>query len=463
MNHTVFLLEDEPNTREVYNHWLKQTEWTCKGFSEAKPCLDTLVNFEPSVICLDLGLPDIEGMEALRHIRKLRPKVPVIVMTANDEARVGVEAIKLGATDYLVKPLDRDEFVSSIDLAIQRHQLELEVRGLRQRMVREKRINGLVGQSAAINHMTTQVGLVLNNSVPVLLEGETGTGKELVARTIHLNGNRADKPFVPVNCGAIPKELQESHFFGHEKGSFSGAASSRVGFFEEAQGGTVFLDEVGELSLDAQVKLLRVLQEKTVRRVGGSREIPVDVRVISATHRDLKQMVKEGAFREDLYFRLVIFPIEIPPLRDRVGDVPLLLGHFLRQFSQEMGLATPELTEEALACLVTYDWPGNVRQLQNVVQFAVLSSRGEPVETCHLPPEIPVQDRAGWQGGAQDSVSLLDPLNGKVKTFQDLEQEIYMKVREMAQGNVTRAAQMLGVGRATFYRKLQEMDLPETD
>jgi len=459
MKHTVFLVEDEPNTRELYGFWLQDMGINWKSFNDAESCLVTLANYEPSVICLDLGLPGMSGMEALVSIQKIRPKLPVIVMTANDNARVGVDAIKRGALDYLLKPMDMDEFQGIIEKAIQRHELELELRTLRSQMVQQKRIHGMVGQSAAISQMTAKLGLVLNNSVPVLLEGETGTGKELAARTIHLNSTRGSEPFVVVNCGAIPKDLQESHFFGHEKGAFTGANHNRMGFFEEGNTGSVFLDEIGELSMDAQVKLLRVLQEKSVRRVGGNREIPVDIRIISATNRDLKKMVEKGEFREDLYFRLVVFPIIIPPLRERKGDVPLLLGHFLRQFSAEVGLATPEITEEALSCLAGYHWPGNIRELQNAVQYAILSSNGEPIEEKHLPDEISDQSDVKNLVSNPDSIGLYDSVTGKVKRFHDLEKEIFLKVRVMAQGNVTLAAQMLGVGRATFYRKLQDLGI----
>lgn len=457
MKPTIFLIEDEPNTRDLYSFWLQERDWNWKAFNDAESCLATIANFEPSVICLDLGLPGMSGREALGHIRRLRPRVPVIVMTANDDPRAGVEAIKRGAADYLVKPLDAEEFLGVIENAVGRHELELEIQSLRSQMAQERRLTGLVGQSSAVNRMTAQMGLVLNNTVPVLLEGETGTGKELAARTIHGNSDRTDRLFVPVNCGAIPKELQESHFFGHEKGAFTGAQSNRMGFFEEANGGTVFLDEIGELSLDAQVKLLRVLQEKSVRRVGGNREIPVDVRIISATNRNLRKMVEEGTFREDLYFRLVVFPITIPPLRERVGDVPLLLGHFLRHYSAEVGLAVPEVTEEALTCLAAYVWPGNIRQLQNVVQFALLSSIGEPLEVKHLPEEIAESAEFAQPLSRRDAVDLFDPVTGKVKRFQELEKEIFLKVRALADGNITQAAQMLGVGRATIYRKLQDL------
>jgi len=458
VTHTVFVVEDEPNTRELYSFWLSEAGLAHKVFATAEACLKALSGFEPSVILLDLGLPGVSGMEALDLIHQARPKVPLVVMTADSHARTGIQAIHQGATDYLVKPIDGDEFEAVVHNAIQRFELEMELRDLRSQMIQEKRIHGLVGQSAAIQKVASKMGLVLQNSVPVFLEGETGTGKELVAKTIHENSDVSSGPFVPVNCGAIPKDLQESQFFGHEKGAFTGADRARAGFFEQADGGTIFLDEIGELTTEAQVKLLRVLQEQTVRRVGANQEKPLSVRVISATNKNLRAMIAEGTFREDLFYRLVVFPITIPPLRERLGDTPLLVGHFLRQYSETMGLALPEITGGALSALAAYSWPGNVRELQNAVQFTLLACKGEPIETEHLPDEISGLSSGEVLLSSEDSVSLRSPVTGDVKSLEDLELEIFIKVRDMANGNVTQAAQMLGVGRATFYRKLQSLN-----
>ncbi|MCP4546412.1 MAG: sigma-54-dependent Fis family transcriptional regulator [bacterium] len=455
MKRTIFIIEDDKNTCELYEYWLARSDYSVRVFNQAEPALAALESFEPAAICLDLGLPGMSGGEALAKIRKRRPQVPVMVITGDDDAKAGVEAMKLGARDYLVKPIDQDEFENVIRLAVQQFELVLEVRSLRQQMTSERRLHEIVGQSTAINRVLSQVGLLLENDVPIFISGETGTGKELLARTIHDNSRRNTGPFVPVNCGAIPSELQESQFFGHERGAFTGAAKRHLGFFESARGGTIFLDEVGELSLDSQVKLLRVLQEHRVRRVGGEEEVDVDLRVISATNRDLNGMVKEGTFREDLFYRLVVYPLEIPPLRERKSDIPLLLGHYLRRYSEEIGIPLPEITDDVLRRLVAYEWPGNVREIQNVVQFALLASQGEPIETIHMPPTIP-------QGAISDSVSedgemlnLIDPLTGLMKSFDRIEMEVFLRARELANGNMTRAAEMLGVGRATLYRRMQ--------
>jgi DNA-binding NtrC family response regulator len=454
MSRIVFVVEDDPSTRELYSYWLRQLGLETRMFPTADGVLRALATDAPVAICLDLGLPDKPGLELLREIRERQPHVPVIVMTGDDGALSGVTAIKAGAHDYLVKPILPDKFDSAVLTALQRHDLEVEVRELRLQLGRQQRAHGLVGQSSAMLRLAAQIGTVLDADVPVLLQGETGTGKELVARTIHENGKRARGPFVPVNCGAIPKDLQESYFFGHERGAFTGADRMRRGFFEEAHKGVIFLDEIGELTLDAQVTLLRVLEEGTVRRVAGDREFHVDVQVVSATHRDLRSMVAEGRFREDLYFRLVVYPIDLPSLRERVGDIPLLVGHFLRHYAKGMGLAVPEVTEAALRRLTRYPWPGNVRELQNVIQFALLASRGEPIEPSHLPANLGDAGQAGQVADDPDVVNLRDAVTGELRTFDDLELEIYHKARNLTGGNMSRTAQLLGIGRATLYRKL---------
>jgi DNA-binding NtrC family response regulator len=455
MRRTVFVIEDDPSTCELYAFWLQNLDFDARVFTSAGAALRALAAEKPVAVCLDLGLPDRPGLDVLGDIKKRLPHLPVIVLTGDDDARSGVTAIKAGAHDYLVKPIAPDHFDAAVLTAVQRHDLELEVRELRSRLAGQALGQGMVGQSPPMLRLATQIGTVFDTDVPVLLQGETGTGKELVARTVHSNSGRSRGPFVPVNCGAIPKTLQESHFFGHERGSFTGADRQRRGFFEEAHNGTIFLDEIGELTLDAQVTLLRVLEEGTVRRVGGDREIPVSVRVISATHRDLRSMVDNGEFREDLYFRLVVYPIDLPPLRERFGDIPLLTGHFLRQFAKSMGLAVPDVTDNALRALSTHGWPGNVRELQNAIQYALLASRGNAIEIEHLPPSVSARGGPVASAAANpDVVHLRDPISGNVRTFAEIEHDVLRKARDLAGGNVSRTAQLLELGRATIYRKL---------
>ncbi len=450
----VYVVEDEPGTCQLYEFWLENLDLRARVFHSAAGVVASVRRDEPVAVCLDLNLPDHSGLDLLHALKQQHPHLPVIVMTGDDDARSGVAAIKAGAHDYLVKPIAPEAFDAAVLTARQRHGLEVEVRALRSQLHDRHRVQGLLGQSPAMLELGSQIGTVLDSDVPVLLQGETGTGKELVARTIHANSARARGPCVPVNCGAIPAELQESHFFGHERGAFTGAERTRRGFFEEADTGVVFLDEIGELTLDAQVTLLRVLESGVVRRVGGDREIPVDVRVISATHRDLRAMVAAGEFREDLFFRLVVYPIALPALRARTGDIPLLVGHFLRHYARRMGLAVPEVTGEALQHLARYRWPGNVRELQNAVQFALLASRGAAVGPEHLPPAI--LDGAGPDGPRDDPdvVTLRDPATGDVRPFAAIEQDVLRKVRDLEGGNMTRTARALQIGRATLYRKL---------
>lgn len=455
MAHTVFLVEDTELTRRLFQLALESASYEVRTFANAESCLVALEATEPSAVCLDLFLPRMSGMEALPRIRQARPDVPVIIITSENDANVGVQAMKQGATDYLVKPVDLESLKETVRAAVQRFELILEIRRLRSEAAATPRLSGMVGRSPAMDRIAAQIGLILNNDVSVHISGETGTGKDLLARIIHSSSSRAPGPFVPVNCGAIPRELQESQFFGHEKGSFTGAVQRHRGYFEEAQSGTIFLDEVGEMAPAAQVKLLRALQEKEIRRVGGDKVIPIDTRVISATNRNLRAMVDSGAFREDLLYRLVVFTIELPPLRERQEDIPLLAGHFLRHYSEELNMPVPEVTDEALACLVAHEWPGNVRELQNAIQVTMLATQGRPVAPEHLPSSIPRTPRARATQGDGPMISMLDSHTGQSRTLEDMELEIFLRAREMAGGNISKAAQMLGIGRATMYRKLQ--------
>jgi DNA-binding NtrC family response regulator len=455
----IFVIEDEETTRMQYKLWLEGVGYETRMFPQAESCLAAMEAIEPAVVCLDLGLPGISGMEALERIRKERPLVSVIVITAEVHASIGVRAIKLGAFDYVLKPAEHEHFDRVVRQAVQHHKLLKEVESLRLQVNKGMPTTEFLGQSAAMNRISSQVGLILQNDVPVYIQGETGTGKELIARIIHNNGKRANGPFVPVNCGAIPRELQESQFFGHEKGSFTGAIKRHVGFFEEANGGTVFLDEVAALSADAQVKLLRVLQEMTIRRVGGSEEIPIDVRVISATHVDLRKMMDAGDYREDLFYRLVVYPISIPPLRDRQLDIPLFIGHYLGVYSKRMGVSVPKVSDAVLASLVSYNWPGNVRELENTVQFLLLAAQAGEIMPQHLPQNIALnQVVVTDEADRTESVRLFDALTGKPKRLDQIEMEVLLWAREQTDGNITQVAEILGVGRATVYRKLQEYE-----
>lgn len=458
MQHTIFIVEDVEATQRIYRTRLEKAGYSVRTFTRAEPCLSVLETFEPSAICIDLGLPGLTGLEALERVRRLRPDVPVIILTGEADVRTCVQAMKMGAVDYLVKPVELEILEQILLSRVSRYELVLQVRRLREQVEAGLGWQEIVGQTPPMARIASQIGLVTGNDVSVYLQGETGTGKELIARSIHNHGPRSGRPFVAVNCGAIPRDLQESQFFGHERGSFTGAVRHHQGYFEEAQGGTVFLDEVAELSPESQVKLLRVLQERTIRRIGSDREIPVDVRVISATHRDLKALMQAGEFREDLYYRLVVFPVVVPPLRERRGDIPLLAGHFLHHYSTRMAMPQPGLSDEALACLTHYEWPGNVRELQNAVQFGLLASQGQEIRPEFLPPHLTRATRTGISVNGGMTLELLDPVTGELKTFERLEHEIFLRARTHVGGSVSRAAELLEVGRATIYRRLHSIE-----
>ncbi len=404
------------------------------------------------MVLVDLDLPG-SGFTFLESLRERWKQLPVVVTSARDSARAAVRALKCGASDYLLRPLDMTEVVHSLDEIARGLRSEPESRMAPS--IGSISFSDIIGGCDAMREVYEHIATVRNSKIAVFVGGETGTGKELVTRAIHRAGPRASAPFVAINCGAIPEELQESELFGHEQGAFTGATSARAGRFEQAQGGTLFLDEVGELSAGAQVRLLRVLQDGTFMRVGGSDGVHSDVRIISATHRDLKRMVAAGEFREDLYYRLIVYPILVPALRERGSDIRRLVAHMIEKFGPDVGHPVEGLTPEAFTCVERYGWPGNVRELENVVHRAMLLASGGLITKACLPEQIRgdvVEPASGAHPG--------DPLASGETTklsLADAEKHAIQRALEASSGNVTKAARRLGIARATIYRKMQRL------
>lgn len=412
----------------------------------------TLMDSESfDVVLTDLRMPGKSGMKVIDKALTLGNRPPVIMMTAYGDVDSAVEAMKRGAYDFLTKPVNIEKLEILIKRALQSRNLETEVKQLHERLDVKFSFDGIVGNSPELTRVIDRVKLVAPSRASVLIGGETGTGKELIAQAIHQNSPRAKGPFVAVHCAALPANLLESELFGHEKGSFTGATERRIGRFEMADGGTLFLDEIGEIDLSTQVKLLRFLEQRTFERIGGSKAIKVDTRLVAATNRDLLKMCKEGTFREDLYYRLNVVQIEMPPLRDRSEDLPILLTHFLKEFAKENAIEPPTFEPGAMQCLRRYGWPGNIRELRNFAENAVVLHRGGVIRDFDLEPKF------RGEGPSVDG-------SGKVVSPLDKEENEKRLLREAladARGNRTRAASLLGISRRTLHRKLQQW--PELD
>jgi DNA-binding NtrC family response regulator len=449
----IWVVDDDPAIRELLSFIVTEAGYTVDAFSSGAEVL-AHSGRPPDAILLDLMMPEVDGVEVLKEVVRRHPKLPVLMITADNDVHRAVEVTKLGAYDYLVKPVDQERLLTTLDRALSHGNLEKEVARLKEELSDRYRLRDIVGSSAGMRKVYDQIEKVLESEITVFIAGESGTGKELVAKAVHYASIRSDGPFVDVNCAAIPEGLQESELFGHEKGAFTGAIATHPGKFEQAAGGTIFLDEVGEMSLSAQARLLRVLQERVLQRVGGTETIELDVRVISASNRDLTSMLDDGSFRQDLFYRLVVFPIALPPLRDRREDIPLLVEHFLEKHARDAGKRITRVEPEAMEALSTHGWPGNVRELENVIHRTLLVSAGLELTFADLPLGITESD-------SSPGSSATPPAGSGTQSLEELEREAIVHAMENNRGNLSDVARQLGIGRSTLYRKLDQYGLRE--
>lgn len=452
MDKLIFIVDDEEAILKMLTHWCK-TQWNynVKTFANGSDALNSLSE-NPDLVLLDIMLPDINGNDVLRNIKSKNPNLPVIMLSAQGSVEVALESVRLGAFDYFPKPIDKNRLEPAIRNALKNYDLERELENLKENLQKEYSFDNIVSADDRMQEAFKMVSKVLNNDITVLITGESGTGKELIARAIHYNGKRKDAPFVVVNCASIPRELLESELFGHEKGSFTGAHQRKIGKFELARGGTIFLDEIGEMEMSLQAKILRVIQMKEFERIGGNEIIKSDVRIISATNRDLKLAVESKGFREDLYYRLSSFPIHIPPLRERRRDIVVLIDHFLKHFNQKLGKNIKNLSKTTLKTLYDYDWPGNVRELENTIERCIILSDGDLIEQDVLPDNIAMH----FKNGKMISSAEIFNDNSPVIPFEKLKEEAIKHALKVTANNIVEAARKLKIGRATLYRLMDK-------
>lgn len=449
MASTILITEDDRVQREIISDILEQSGYEVTASDSAETTLELLKERSFELLLTDMRMPGLDGLELLRRAKRLRPELEVVVMTAHATIRTAVTAMKEGAIDYLEKPFDKDTLLHVINRALERTSLQKENRQLRELVTRSVSLGSLIGESPAMQAVFERASRAARVNSTVLILGESGTGKEMVARHIHFEGARQKRPFVVVNCAAIPDNLVESELFGHEKGAFTGADASRPGKFEDANTGTLFLDEIGDMHLESQAKLLRVLQDGVVERVGSSKTRQVDVRVIAATNRDLRERVDRGEFREDLYFRLEVLPVHLPPLRERIEDLPLLIKHFRAKLGAKIGIEAPQVGPEVVDAFRRYRWPGNVRELEHTLEQLFILANDPVLSAKDLPEKFrqPVV-QAGEMGLPPGGLSL-----------EELEQDLIRQALERSGGRIKEAAELLGLTYKTLQYRLKKHEI----
>ncbi len=497
MAQTILIVDDDPVQRRLLEAAIGRAGMNVVTAPGGQPALDLVHGprgEQINLMLLDLVMPDMDGLTVLSKLRATHPDMPVIVLTAKGGIDSAVDAMRAGASDFLVKPASPERITVSIRNALKIGTLSGEVTRLKKKTENRLVFEDLIGKSGEMRQVVRLGQRAAQSTIPILVEGESGVGKELIARAIQGSSDRSGKPFVTVNCGAIPENLVESILFGHEKGAFTGANDKHLGKFQEADGGTLFLDEIGELRLDMQVKLLRVLQEGEVDPIGSKRPVKVDVRIISATNRDLAEMTREGGFREDLYYRLNVFPIFVPPLRERRADVLALAQHFIARFSAEENKPVSGLTPDAQTLIETFNWPGNVRQLENTIFRAVVLCDGDILDVCDFPQiaaamgvdaaprkpvasaqapvhasrAVPAGDDAHEDAALPAATAPMSPYNfsavdpaGHMRKLEEMEAEMIRMAIARYQGHMSEVARRLGIGRSTLYRKLKDFGLDQ--
>lgn len=449
----VVVIDDDPQMRSLLVDHLEMNNYKVKDFDDGLHAMKFLLSNDVEVsqvdlVLTDIRMPEVDGLSVLRQLKPQRPDLPVIIMTAHASVETAVEGLRKGAFDYIVKPFKLAEISHAIERAVMFGRLQRQNKVLSTELKKSWTKNDIVGKSPAIREIFNLIETVAPAQSSVLINGESGTGKEVVAKAIHNLSPRAKKPFIAINCTAIPDTLLESELFGHAKGAFTGASEKKKGLFEEADGGTLFLDEIGDLDLSLQAKLLRVLQERKIKPVGENQMKDIDVRIIAATHKDLKKAIKEGNFREDLFFRLSVIPIVVPPLRHRQEDIPLLAQHFLNKYAVLNNKLVTGFSFEALQKLMAMPWPGNVRELENLVERMVVLTKNSSIQAHEIPSSDDKGHESFYGESTQDS-----------PTLEELEKRYIQSVFEKTGGRKEKAAQILGINRRTLYRKLKDYDM----
>jgi len=451
----LLIVEDETRMREVIMMLLSDMQLNMFEARDGAEAIDIFDSETIHMVITDLKLPKAGGMDVLGHIRESKPEVPVIIITAFGSIDNAVEAIRLGAFDYVTKPFTEDKLRSCVEKAMQISRLTSEVEYLRSEIESKYTFNNIIGHSSEICDILRLAGEVSHTDTTVLITGESGTGKELLSRATHLNSPRSKGPFLPVNCAAIPAALLESELFGYERGAFTGAQQQKKGKFEMVSGGTLFLDEIGDMELEVQAKFLRVLESKSFERLGGSKTIQTDVRIIAATNKDLEKMVREKTFREDLYYRISVFPIRIPPLRERRSDIPLLSHYFINEFSTTFGRRPPTMSDKVMEMLSNHPWKGNIRELRNVLERAMILAKGDKITSRHVVLHES-HDKPLGELDLDQIVKLLI-LDHRVG-LEEMEKRCINFALEFAGNNVSKAARLLGLSRATLRYRLDKLE-----